>query len=118
MPLQQSTENDLPGRAIHEEPSRCLSVERKSMGCGEKPFEMTMITYGTVNGSQGLEKNQLSGILKKGGMECTSEIYGIGTGFKTSSGDYEFENQLKPKEPRWVSWKSQEDCYFQNNRWS
>ncbi|GFW00081.1 uncharacterized protein TNCV_3568691 [Trichonephila clavipes] len=56
-------------------------------------------------------KNQLSGILKKGGMElhkCGSSHPELASNI---IGDYEFENPIETKTLE-VSWKSQEDCFF------
>ncbi|GFX99531.1 integrase catalytic domain-containing protein [Trichonephila clavipes] len=55
-------------------------------------------------------KNQLSGILKKGGMELHK--WGSSHPELASNilGDYEFENPIETK-TLGVSWKSQEDCF-------
>ncbi|GFV68111.1 uncharacterized protein TNCV_1873931 [Trichonephila clavipes] len=56
-------------------------------------------------------KNQLSGILKKGGMELHK--WGSSPPELASNilGDYEFENPIETK-TLGVSWKSQEDCFI------
>ncbi|GFU80196.1 uncharacterized protein TNCV_4309981 [Trichonephila clavipes] len=56
-------------------------------------------------------KNQLSGILKKGGMELHK--WGSSHPELASNilGDYEFENPIETK-TLVVSWKSQEDCFI------
>ncbi|GFS63728.1 uncharacterized protein TNCV_1127721 [Trichonephila clavipes] len=56
-------------------------------------------------------KNQLSGILKKGGMELHK--WGSSHPELASNilGDYEFENPIETK-TLGVSWKSQEDCFI------
>ncbi|GFX25737.1 uncharacterized protein TNCV_4337211 [Trichonephila clavipes] len=56
-------------------------------------------------------KNQLSGILKKGGMELHK--WGSSHLELASNilGDYEFENPIETK-TLGVSWKSQEDCFI------
>ncbi|GFT77308.1 integrase catalytic domain-containing protein [Trichonephila clavipes] len=56
-------------------------------------------------------KNQLSGILKKGGMELPK--WGCSHPELASNilGDYEFENPIETK-TLGVSWKSQEDCFI------
>ncbi|GFS54632.1 uncharacterized protein TNCV_2749251 [Trichonephila clavipes] len=56
-------------------------------------------------------KNQLSGILKKGGMELHK--WGSNHPEMASNilGDYEFENPIETK-TLGVSWKSQEDCFI------
>ncbi|GFV19558.1 integrase catalytic domain-containing protein [Trichonephila clavipes] len=56
-------------------------------------------------------RNQLSGILKKGGMELLK--WGSSHPEQASNiiGDYEFENPIETK-ILGVSWKSQEDCFI------
>ncbi|GFS51330.1 uncharacterized protein TNCV_3533721 [Trichonephila clavipes] len=56
-------------------------------------------------------KNQLSGILKKGGMKLHK--WGSSQPELASNiiGDYEFENPIETK-TLGVSWKSQEDCFI------
>ncbi|GFW27091.1 integrase catalytic domain-containing protein [Trichonephila clavipes] len=56
-------------------------------------------------------KNQLSGILKKGGMELNKWVSSHPELVSNILGDYEFENPIETK-TLGVSWKSQEDCFI------
>ncbi|GFU16200.1 hypothetical protein TNCV_2405961 [Trichonephila clavipes] len=56
-------------------------------------------------------KNQLSGILKKDGMEFHKWDITHPELASNNIGDYEFENPIETK-TLGVPWKSQEDCLF------
>ncbi|GFV35091.1 uncharacterized protein TNCV_1853081 [Trichonephila clavipes] len=56
-------------------------------------------------------KNQLSGILKKGGMELHKWVSSHSKMASNIIVDYEFENPIETK-TLGVSWKSQDDCFI------
>ncbi|GFW53070.1 uncharacterized protein TNCV_3293211 [Trichonephila clavipes] len=91
---------------IHESQQPLLRILwKESPEDPVKTFEMKTVTYGTAL------KNQLSGILKKGGMELHK--WGSSHLELASNiiGDYEFENPIETK-TLGVPWKSQEDCFI------